>query len=178
MAHRKLSAKEFSRDVRAGLSDEQLMDKYKLTSLGMRKALTKLLDAEVLEPDEITGRLPLFQSSVAIEGVRLHSRNFLLFPVPVFEAQNILAEGVILDITEQGLKTLGIPAHVGETKTLAIRADEFHDIYPFVFDAVCQWTETGRGDEGPTAGFEITDITQTGRRELDKLIRLLTFAED
>ena len=82
-------------------------------------------------------------------------------------------EGWITDITEEGLQLTGMPAEVGQSRSLLIRADEFHDIFPFAFDAKCKWVHTDDVNE-TLVGFEIVDISETGLEELRKLIQLLT----
>jgi hypothetical protein len=56
---------------------------------------------------------------------------------------------------------------------MLVQADEFADVYPFTFDAVCRRVEES-GDEDPyTAAFEITSISRGGRGELRKLCHFL-----
>ena len=99
--------------------------------------------------------------------VVIHFSRFL-YTIPI--AWNM--EAWILDITEKGLQLTGLLAEVGQYRSLLIRADEFHDIFPFAFDALCKWVEYEDGENG--VGFEIVDISETGLNELRKLIRLLT----
>jgi len=159
------------------MSDAQLQDKYKLSSVGLQKAFTKLVDAELLKPSEIQGRLPGYQSPIGVEGVRVLARNFLAFPVPVYEVESLLVQGEIIDITEKGLQVAGIEAEPQETKTFLIRADEFLDIYPFVFEARCQWVRREEPDDRCVAGFEIVDISEMGLEELRRLIGVLAIRE-
>ncbi|MFH1112905.1 MAG: hypothetical protein V1792_03205 [Pseudomonadota bacterium] len=177
MATRRINIRLFVEDVQSGATDAQLKDKYKLTSVGLRKAFTKLVDAEILEPSDVHGRLITYESPIAVEGVRLFSRNYLAFPVPVYEAQSLLVQGHIVDITERGLQVSGFPAQPQEVKNLLIRADEFYDIYPFVFEARCLWLRREDPDGEKVAGFEITDISELGLEQLHKLISVLTIRE-
>jgi hypothetical protein len=105
------------------------------------------------------------------------ARNYLTFPVPVYESDNLLARGEIDDISEKGMQISGIDAQPGESKSLLIRADEFHDIFPFVFEARCQWARREISDDRIVAGYEIVDISDLGRGELRKLISVLTLRE-
>lgn len=177
MANRRINIKSFVADVKSGVSDAQLQSKYKLSNVGLQKAFTKLVDAELLKASDIQGRLPDYQSPIGVEGVRVLARNYLAFPVPVYEAQSLLVKGEIIDITEKGLQVVGIEVEPKETKSFLIRADEFHDIYPFVFDARCQWVKREDPDGRCVAGFEIVDISDLGLEELRRLIGVLTIRE-
>ena len=177
MANRRINVRSFVGDVRSGVTDAQIKHRYKLTSIGLRKAFTILVDAQILKPSEIQGRLPVYESPIAVEGTRVLARNYLAFPVPVYEAKNPLVQGEIVDISENGLQVGGIKTHPHERKSFLIRPDEFHDIYPFVFDAICQWVRTEAPDGTFVAGFEIVDISERGLEELRKLISVLTIRE-
>jgi hypothetical protein len=112
-----------------------------------------------------------------VEGVRVLARNYLAFPVPVYEAESLLVQGEIIDITEKGLQVAGIEVQPQETKSFLIRADEFHDIYPFVFEARCQWVRKEDPDGKCVAGFQIVAISELGLEELRRLISVLTIRE-
>ncbi len=79
------------------------------------------------------------------------------------------------DISEKGLQVGGLEFTVGETKSLLIRADEFADIYPFVFDATCRWITKEESTDDFTAGLEITSISDRGLEELRNLLALLAY---
>lgn len=177
MANRQISVRSFVKDVQSGMPDAQLSNKYKLTSKGLQKAFTKLVDAEILRPSDVQGRLPTHESPIAVEGVRVLARNYLAFPLPVYDAESLLVQGDIVDITEKGLQVAGIEVEPQETKSFLIRPDEFHDIYPFVFEARCQWARRKDPDGQHVAGFEIVDISELGLEELRRLIEMLTIRE-
>ena len=162
MATRTIKVVDFINDIRSGIGDADLMTKYKLTEHGLRKAFTKLLDAGILHLPDIQGRLPTFSSPIDVEGVRVLARNFLAFPVPVFEADNLLVRGIVQDIAESGLRISGIEVTPEEHKNLLIQPDEFHDIYPFVLEARCQWIRREESDGEIIAGFRIVDIATSG----------------
>ncbi len=167
---RTIPAKEFLSDLRRGLSDKQLKEKYAISEAGLQRIFHKLLQAKAISPHELEGRIGV---DLAVGShYRQATRGYLLFTIPVYDTEALEKEGWILDITEKGLQLNGIEAEVGQTKSLLIRADEFHDIYPFAFDAVCRWINAGDDQEG--IGFEITDISETGLNELRKLLKLLT----
>ncbi|MCA1961789.1 MAG: PilZ domain-containing protein [Desulfomonile sp.] len=170
---RTIKAKDIVTDIRSGMTDSELMDKYQLSAKGLESLFKKILDAKIMTVSEIYGRISLRDDTVGLENLRLTPRNYLAFSVPILDAANVENEGAVVDISESGLQVSGIEATAGETKDFLIRADELQDIYPFGFQAICRWTRK-EPDGTPVAGFEITDIPEGSLHELRKLIRSLT----
>jgi hypothetical protein len=169
---RSIRAKEIIEDIRSGVSDEDLMQKYNLSPKSLNKVFTKLLDAQALQPEDFYFRGSYMDEQTG--DLREMMRSYSVFSIPVYDTEDLELEGWIVDITERGLQIAGIAAQIGESRTLLIRADEFSDIYPFAFDAVCRWVHAGNDQSEPSVGFEITDMSETGLMELRKLIQLLT----
>jgi len=174
MSRRKISAREFIEDIRIGMTDAQLMDRYKLTALGLQSAFTKLVDAGALRPEEIFGRLPDYDSTIGVEGLRLLQRQYLDFPLPVMDVERSGVSGAVRDISRSGLGIVGIDALVGETRVFMIPADQFFQIDPIVFRAVCRWTKQNDQGEQHVGGFQIIDVSQGNLKELRRLIQSLT----
>ena len=61
---REINAKAVLRDIRNGLDDLTLMDKYKLTDRGLHSLFRKLVDAGLLTQQEINDRFPTFVLSI------------------------------------------------------------------------------------------------------------------
>ncbi len=172
---RKISAKEIVADLRSGLTNAQLMDKYHLTANGLQGILQKLVNAGALLDIELAGRSApaAATTSSTASSLRDAARSYVMFKLPVYDLDDITGEGHILDISETGLLVVGLSAKVGDRKSLLIQADEFADVYPFTFDAVCRRIEKAGDAEPYAAAFEITSISDTGRGELGKLCRFL-----
>jgi hypothetical protein len=170
-AKKVIQAKQFIADVRSGFTDEDLCEKYKLTESDLPRLFKKLIQAKGMTAEELENRT-IAQTDPTMRYRHL-TRSYSLFSIPVYDTEDLELEGWITDITEKGLQMTGIPAEEGQTRSLLIRADEFHDIFPFAFDAKCKWVHTDETNE-TLVGFEITDITETGMQELRKLIQLLT----
>jgi len=81
----------------------------------------------------------------------------------------------VVDVSEKGLRISGIPVTVGSTKEFMVQADEFADVYPFVFEANCQWS-TSENDQC-LSGLRITKISDGGMAELRKLVDMLTVTD-
>jgi len=56
MEKRKISARELATDVRAGLDDAALMEKYGLAAQGLQSVFRKLVDAKVIQQSELDSR--------------------------------------------------------------------------------------------------------------------------
>jgi len=56
MAKQKVSAKEVTRDIRSGMSNADLMEKYQLSAKGLSSLFKKLVNLRVLAAEELRGR--------------------------------------------------------------------------------------------------------------------------
>jgi hypothetical protein len=169
---RKISKNEIVKDIRAGMTNAELEEKYRVSSEKLISVFKKLLDLEALQPAELESRPGWPPQSSKPQFIRSLPRQYVVFPLPVYDTDDLGEEGFVRDINEAGMQVTGIKAKVGEAKSLLIQADQFADVYPFVFDAACRWYETSEDQD--TAGFEITNITERSRNELQKLIHYLT----
>jgi hypothetical protein len=171
---RKIMAKDVVVDVRAGLSNAELMEKYQLSSAGLQSVFDKLVAAEALLDQELTcRRLDDSDPSCEMSAPDEAARSYVMFRLPIYDLDDLTVEGLIHDISEKDLMVEGISVQVGEVKRLLIQADEFADVYPFTFDAICRSVEERGSAEGFAAVFEITSISGVGRGELRKLCRVL-----
>jgi len=140
---RQIKAIEVVADIRAGLTDTDLMDKYRLSSKGLQSIFKKLMDGDVLSASELEARVPVFDDTAALDYIRLSPKQELVCLVPVYEASSPDVIGTVCDLTEKSVAVTGIGARVDQEKTLVIPADEFFRIEPFSFDAVCRWVRQG-----------------------------------
>lgn len=175
-AKRDIGAKDFIFDIRAGMTDLQLMEKYKLTARGLQSALQKIVDVQAISPEELYEKYPLYESTLSIEEMKRIVREPLTYAVPVTEAEYQQIEGTVRDITEKGVCVRGIDTQLGETKTFIIDASEFVDVGPFIFRAQCRWVKKSFGGEY-TAGFEIVGISDKHLKSLRKFIRHIIMDE-
>ena len=175
MPKRTIVIREFVKDFRSGKTEAELMQEYELDLWGLRNTLTKLMEIKALTQDELKDRMPVFHDAGDGNDRRLLKRRFVLFSFPIYVADDLEEEGLVNDISEHGLQVSGLRASVEETKSLLIRADEFADIYPFVFEATCRWVNPANEQGEYAAGFEITHISDGGLDELRKLIQMLAF---
>ncbi len=177
MAKRSIRAKELLDDVKAGMDDASLMEKYGLSAKGLQGVFDKLLEKSVISLEELHNRGDTFDDTVSIGDLRMAARSYLMFQVPIHEAEHSENEGFIEDISVEGLQVSGINCQEGDVLNLLIRADAFQQISPFVFEARCQWAHIDENG-GYCAGFRITDISNESQEQLHYLIRLLTLGAD
>lgn len=178
MPKQTIRIREFVGDVRNGLADRELMFKYQLDARGLHNALQKMVEMKALSAEDLQRREAEASVEPPREERRRLPRHYVLFSFPVYDVGNLDKEAFVNDLSEQGLQISGLESQVGDVRSLLIKADEFADIYPFVFEAECQWVRE-RDEFGEyAAGFEIVSISDRGLQELRSLIRLLSFDED
>jgi len=151
-------------DIRSGITDSQIMTKYHLSSRGLRSLFRKLLDSGAITPFEYTEWACFFGKSVELNEVRVFNRDILDFHLPVHEAAQPSVKGQVLNLSETGIGTWGIPAKVGQTKTLLIPVKTNF----VVVEAKCQWTKVGKAGRDTIAGFEIAGVVQG---DWDRLVK-------
>jgi hypothetical protein len=104
-----IKAKEIVNDVRSGLSDYQLMEKYGLSHKGLQGVFKKLVDAKAMKPSELYTRAPIVADDTAhVENIRLELREFLEIRLPVRDLGDPTNTGVLSDISEDGVGIRGI----------------------------------------------------------------------
>jgi hypothetical protein len=153
---REIKSKEFLGDIRRGMTPEELMAKYGLSSSGFRQVVELI----------VKHRMNRRERSVKSNEMRRHPRKAIDFPLWIYEGVDQLEHGRVLDLSEQGVRIQGLPARVGDECTFIARARSQERQRPFVFDAVCRWTSRGAGRKNFVAGFEITNISSSDATRL------------
>jgi hypothetical protein len=64
---REIKAREALQDIRHGMNDLELMEKYRITDKGIRSLFMKLVAVGLLSPDEIDRRDATFVSTVTLD---------------------------------------------------------------------------------------------------------------
>jgi len=169
------------RDLREGMDDTALMDKYQLSYVQLRNLYLELFNSGRLlqsrpgqgttqEQGSRPERAPILERSSTRREI---DRYRLYFDIPVYELDRPGVLGAVCDVTENGLGVVGVDAQVNEVKTLVVEGDTFCDVAPFEVQARCCWIDREEGSDEVRAGFEITDISEYDRQQLDKLIELV-----
>ena len=174
MDNRTLYIKRILADIRAGMGDVPIMEKYRLSPADL---MAILLEFGHLRTGESVGeeqKMRTLRKDVSDTEMRVLPRNYLTLSLSVHDAADHSISGVINDITENGLQIEGIPANVGEIRSFVISCDMFPGDPPIVFDAECRWIGQLEANKQFVAGFEITMISDEAAEQLLKLIRQIT----
>jgi PilZ domain len=170
---RKISATQVVRDIRSGLTEEDLQEKYKIALHRVQKLFKRLVAAKVVTESELAGRFPSYKE--AIVGIN-QSRNRRI-PLPFeFIVYDITTSsvGLLRDISETGIRVAGINCNQGDERTFQIPVDTFMGSDPLLTVAKCKWMKVrGKAMRYPTAGFEIIDISDDDRMVLRTFVESL-----
>jgi len=171
-----ISVKDFLADVRTGMTDSTLMEKYGLSARGLTRTFEKLTAGGFIAQAEVDRRTAHMEDTVRIDihELTLEPREELSCLVPIYEAGVPEQNGLVCAISEQEIEVTGIETEVGETKRLVISADLFYTLEPLTFEARCVSVKPKTSDDETVYALRITDISDTHRKNLKKLIRLAT----
>ena len=172
---RTINAKEIVSDIRSGMINQRLMDKYHVSLDKLHNIFKQLLDAHAIERTALEPLISIPYQQFKIEKRRQLHRGYVFVNLPIYDLENLLNKGTVVDISETGLQVSGIPTNVGDTKNLLVQADYFLDVYPFVFEGKCKWISKAE-DGNLLSGFEITSITEGELEELRKITNLLALS--
>jgi hypothetical protein len=174
MNKRIVQARDIVRDVRSGMTDTELMEKYGLSAKGLESAFAKLVSSGIMTVGEVYGQRRSGQDTVIIDDVRELPRHFLSMTIPIYEPTHKDRKGKIRDVTEKGVGISGIQARIGEVKSFVIACSPFLDVDNIWIEAECIWMEAGKKAEEWYGGFQITKISRKDLKNLRELIQLLS----
>jgi hypothetical protein len=166
---RTIRAKDIVNDIRAGMTDHELMEKYRLSVKGLQSIFTKLEQVKAVKRSELYSRTPWYDDTVNVGTMRNLPRNYLALSVSIHESENPTNNGVVVDLTEKGVRATGIQVRENQTKALVIDSGDLLDIGLITFKSTCRWTRQLE-DGTRNSGFEITNISE---RDVGKLRQLI-----
>jgi hypothetical protein len=168
-----IRASEIVRDIRSGMTDGELTEKYGLSPRRLQKVFQKLLEAEAIGKDELYAKSPLFRRRIDDFKDRAARRVELSIPLWVYEVESA-RQGLVRDISEIGMRVAGIKAATGEEKIFQLPVDIFFSFDPALFTVRCIWTHAkGKLLEYWVGGYEIIRISDGHRDVLRKLVSML-----
>jgi hypothetical protein len=109
--------------------------------------------------------------------MRRSPRAYPVVTLPIFDVDDPTIEGLVQDISENGVQVSGMDIRVGAKKTFIIQAEESCGIKPFSFDAECRWVSPDSEDQMGMAGFEIISISEKDLEELQMVLQTLVFSD-
>ena len=171
-----IKASQIVKEIRSGLNDSQLMERYRLTRRGLRWALMMIVSSGGISLDEICDRFSWESEELRLDRLRQSKRNKLNFEVTIHDFQNPHLRGTIRDVSETGIGVRGMQSTVGENKTLLVSADEFGEFATFILEATCRWSAKAPGGDY-AAGFEISNITVGNGLEFRLFKRLVELTD-
>ncbi len=174
---RKIPARTFVGDLRAGMTDSALMEKYKLTARGLHSAFRKLVAAHVVQASELVGRHSEYDETIDVNDVRALHRDKLDFPLPIYQSDDPDARGIVSDISVMGVGIRGFETEVGAILQFVIPAEEFFQVNSVEFKARCRWVKREDSEERCISGFEIMKVSKGSLAGLRRLIQGLTLSE-
>ena len=174
----KVSIKEIISDIRSGLTNAELIEKYGLYSAKtLQSIFRKLLDAAAIDRAELGDRFiePVCEGLTAGPGKEYKPRELPrrkpFGKLTIHDLHDLTEEYTVADVSEHGMKVCGLECCVGQKKDFLIRSDRLDEVKPFSFSANCKWVDRS------VCGFEVTDIDPRSLMEFRKLISLFTFEE-
>lgn len=176
-AKKKIKALELVADLRSGMSETDLMEKYEISEELLQATVRRLIGAEIVDPNEIDDKWNQPLTETQIQEQRRMPRCYPVVSIPIFDLDDMTTELYVRDINERGIQLVGLKAEVDDVKTFVVQVEGFRDVHPFSFEAQCRWTVPSEEDGKCTAGFEITDISITDLVSLQELIRSGTFSD-
>ncbi|MGB9618243.1 MAG: hypothetical protein ACPL7J_13045, partial [Desulfomonilaceae bacterium] len=93
---RKIKAKEIIADIRAGMMDQELMEKYNVSQNALKSIFQKLIDSGSLQQHELEERIPPDRLKTYGEKPRNLHRNYVFVKLPIYELENLLHEGEVV----------------------------------------------------------------------------------
>ena len=171
----KISAKAILRDIRSGITEAGLMEKYSLSSVAVQMICRKLVDEKLVDPEKLYGRTHTNEGLTDHGKQRRFPRVSPEVSLVVHDSENPENRGRVSDMTETGIGVLGIQAEINESKTLVIPPNDFFLTNRFVFKARCCWTRAQGENQEAAAGFEITEVTEGYFLDFVRLMGGLTF---
>ncbi len=168
---------DLTKDIRAGMSDAELMQKYGLSSEGLRFTLQTLIDTQVISLDEMYNTTSSQSDTVLVNDMRESPRYFFAVVVEIYETNRPHIRGNLSNITESGIATEGIEAREGDAKVFVIPTDRFPEVERIVLEAECRWAKQDESTGEWSAGFEITKISDECLDNLAKLMSVACFLD-
>lgn len=172
----KIKGRDLLLDIRSGMTDAQLMDKYEMSFQALHDAFEQLLQAKVISQRELRSRFAAVGGTTPSDASRRLPRHYLVCQIPIYDAKDPAKRGMVRDLTPGGLGIVGVEAKLDEVRTFLISPGGMISVGNIALDAKCRWVR--KDDRGHyLAGFQVTEITREDSENLRRLIDELTFGD-
>lgn len=168
-------------DIRSGMSDEELREKYKLTAKGLASLIQRLLEKGAISLSDLVGGAAPSEDQEYFcptsAEFRARERCEIDFPLLIHDADNPDIAGVVRDISDDGVRISGVETEVCEVRIFSLRADEYFEVEPILFEAECRWTTKEGTQQIPLAGFAVTNLMEGSLKDLIDIMAALSLEE-
>jgi hypothetical protein len=168
---RKINGQAFINDIRSGMSDTELMLKYKLSSRMLQSLFRTLLNTKAITPAEIYERIPFEETTIDVSTLSFSLEGYTMQTTSIYDVTQPERIGRVTALNEKEFRTEGIEAGFAETKTFILLSGKAAKIEPIFLRAKCRWCHKDEATGTHGAMFEITSIAPEHERELRKLAR-------
>jgi hypothetical protein len=173
---RRIKAKKIVADIRAGVSDFELMAKYELSVQDLADVMNKLVDAARIRKAELEERNPFFDDPANRLKTRRSPRTYLRLPLVIQDIADPERAGLVTDLSIDGFRTVDLLPVVGKEKDFLIGSSEV--ARKIRIRAKCVWAKAGSpGGHRLQAGFKITHVSDDDLSEIRRLTRLLSLGD-
>lgn len=163
-------------DLRARLSDFELMAKYQLSLHQLQQVIEKLVNSGRIRGAEIKERASFFDEPANRLETRRFPREYLRIPLEIQDLANSSKRGFVIDLSRDGFRTRGMPAAVGEEKGFVMHWSESQNT--IVLRAKCVWVQQALNQTSLLeAGFKIVQVSDGDLSEMRRLIGLLSLGD-
>ncbi|MBI5247983.1 MAG: PAS domain S-box protein [Desulfomonile tiedjei] len=169
---RKIKAGEIARDLELGLSDAELMQKYKLSLKGLLSLYKRALEARIIESSEVERRFASKENLVALEDARSSLRVNVRISIQVHEREHPEINGMISNMSVNGLRVEALQSVAGDVKVLVVPDNESFGTNQLVLESKCCWSETDT-DGSCSAGYEIIRVLQGNLKQFVARIKYI-----
>jgi hypothetical protein len=170
----KIKAREILNDIRSGISDEGLMEKYELSIQALQSALDQLRSCGLVSGEELDRRsIENAERETTTVTTRL-PKDYLVIQVPVYDVENPSIAGTIRDMTEEEIGIIGIAANLDDIRSFVIQPGEAQQIDKLLLKAKCRWVKKNSIGEY-VCGFKIIDVSPENQGKLRLLVEELNW---
>jgi hypothetical protein len=178
--HRRIVSGQVLQDIRSGMGDAGLKEKYKLSSRGLVRLLERLVDSKLMSHSELSEMSGAYRNKVGRIYGRSHVRAYITVPIPVYDIGSLgsSATGLLRDISLEGFRLAGIESNVGDVKTFQVPTDMFMNAEPLLLIGECSWATTRAGNRDYwVTGYRMETVTEADAEAITKFINFLLFTD-
>jgi DNA-binding NtrC family response regulator len=162
---RRIEIRAFVGDIRADLSDRDLMKKHGVSPRELCSLMLQAADMGLINLSELQSVGNNSHPLVQLDDCRAFPRNYVKSGLSIYESCQ-RAQAIVLDISERGFRVKGVRAGVTEAKDFELVAEWCHPPYRVNVVAKCRWTVPAQERGDCVAGFEVVAVKSGNLKHL------------